>query len=51
MASWASTDYKIEGNSKDLQEISNFSASLTRAKESHLMSIQIKSGKEILYGL
>lgn len=48
---WASTEYKIEGNMKDLQEIYDLFYKFKKVRKSHLMSLQIKNGKAILYGL
>ena len=50
MANWASVSYRIEGKQKDLQEIMSFSESLTRVKESHLMSFLPRIGKVTSHG-
>lgn len=51
MSNWATVGYRIEGKQKDLQEIYELSESLTRVKESHLMSFLPRIGKVTSHGL
>ena len=51
MANWAQTEYEIEGNLKDLQEIYELFCKFDKGERKPFDELTAKNGKAILYGL